>query len=145
MSDDDLEELHREMELFDEEKNARAIQDEQEVFFDIILHNLEKQIASFNNVQIELNASYEKRTFSQLLEAFQTGEPISQQNINVPKVYITGQEYSIADIAMFNEIQNVIGILKLNGTHALIRDALQVKYPCVAAWINSLEDLPVIR
>ena len=29
-------------------------------------------------------------------------------------IFITGSEYSIADIAMFNEIQNVLGIVRMD-------------------------------
>ena len=74
-------------------------------------------------------------------------------------IFITGAEYSIADIAMYNEIQNVLGIVRMDdlsaslagsiGTkdHELIdyKDAIKLKYPCVSSWMKSIESLPIVR
>ena len=78
-------------------------------------------------------------------------------------IFITGAEYSIADIAMFNEIQNVIGIVRMDDLatdmatnltqqpgqklEELVdyKEAIKIKYPCVASWMKSLENLPIIR
>ena len=43
------------------------------------------------------------------------GGTLSMAQQNVPtNVFISGAEYSIADIAMFNEIQNVLGIVRMD-------------------------------
>lgn len=74
-------------------------------------------------------------------------------------IFITGSEYSIADIAMFNEIQNVLGIVRMDDLASQLvggmstkdqdlidyKDAIKLKYPCVASWMKSLESLPLIR
>ena len=74
-------------------------------------------------------------------------------------IFITGAEYSIADIAMFNEIQNVLGIVRMDDLAVQLssnspkkdmdlidyKDAIKLKYPCVSSWMKSLESLPIIR
>ena len=73
-------------------------------------------------------------------------------------IYITGQELSIVDIAMQNEIYNVLGMLRLDdqatrlgsggkGEPDIIdyKEVIQVKYPCVAQWMKSLESLAQVR
>jgi glutathione S-transferase len=81
------------------------------------------------------------------------------QTIIPSNIFITGSEYSIADIAMFNEIQNVLGIVRMNDLATNLstnvskkdqdpieyKDAIKLKYPCVSAWMKSLENLPIIR
>jgi hypothetical protein len=46
------------------------------------------------------------------------GEPVRAGKTNTPKVYITGPDFTVADIAMFNELQNVMEILQLNAAAA---------------------------
>jgi len=46
------------------------------------------------------------------------GEQVRTGKSNTPKVYITGPDFTVADIAMFNELQNVLEILKLNATNS---------------------------
>jgi glutathione S-transferase len=73
-------------------------------------------------------------------------------------VFITGAEYSIADIAMFNEVQNVLGMVRMddltnqmasgvskNPDGVDYKDVITLKYPCVSSWMKSLESLPIIR
>ena len=74
-------------------------------------------------------------------------------------IFITGAEYSIADIAMFNEIQNVLGIVRMDDLAVQLsnnstkkdmdlidyKDAIKLKYPCVSSWMKSLESLPIVR
>ena len=46
------------------------------------------------------------------------GEQVRAGKSNTPKVYITGPDFTVADIAMFNELQNVMEILKLNAANS---------------------------
>jgi hypothetical protein len=90
------------MTFFDPKKNQESITEEQTAFFEIILANLEKQISGYNNV-VE-KPSVPNRSISSIISGLSNGESFPDSfNLN-HNVYITGQEYSIADIAMFNEI-----------------------------------------
>ena len=64
-------------------------------------------------------------------------------------MYITGSEYCLADIAMFNEVANTLGVLGLVDAGESIefeyKEAIAIKYPCVSSWLNSLESISVIR
>jgi hypothetical protein len=50
---------------------------------------------------------------------------------------------------MFNEISNVLEILKLIGIGENIeidyKEAISIKYPCVNSWLDSMESNTVIR
>lgn len=115
---DEVEDAHEEMMHYNKADNEAQIQDEIETFFDIILGNLEVQIHSYNNVQIQ--AMYANQPFAQLMASIERGEPVRAGNnhFKAPKVYIAGPDMTVADIAMFNEVQNVKEILQLNAAAA---------------------------
>jgi hypothetical protein len=60
---------------------------------------------------------------------------------------------------MFNEIQNVLGIVRMDDLASQLssntikkeqdlidyKDAIKLKYPCVFSWMKSLESFPIIR
>lgn len=51
---------------------------------------------------------------------------------------------------MFNELQNVMELLKLNAANSQQYEqnfnlALESKYPCVFKWMTSLNEVPSIR
>lgn len=52
------------MAFFDPEKNQEAISEEKQVFFDIILANLEKHIAGYNNITEQVHKDVELRSCS---------------------------------------------------------------------------------
>ena len=64
---------------------------------------------------------YDDRPFAKLMlemnkdKQMGTGGTNSLTRQSIPtNIFITGAEYSIADIAMFNEIQNVLGIVRMD-------------------------------
>jgi hypothetical protein len=61
---------------------------------------------------------YGNQSFSQLMASIMKGEQVRAGKSNTPKVYITGPDFTVADIAMFNELQNVMEILKLNAANS---------------------------
>ena len=68
-------------------------------------------------------------------------------------VFIAGSDSSLADILMFNEIQNVFGVLHLaNVNDGIINQkedwyklAIGIKYPCLSSWYKNLEASPVMK
>ena len=150
-------------------EGLEMIEEEKAMFFDVIIQNLEKQISTANKNPATPLAMYEGQPFSQIIESIkkdrQKNQQAAQAPSNVSNLYIFGTENSIADIAMFNEIQNVLGMLRIwdvanslssaeisqnidpdSTLHILdYKHALQLKYPCVASWMNTLESFPAIR
>lgn len=141
------------------------------MFFDVIVQNLEKQISTANKNPATPLTMYEGQPFAQIVEGIrqerQKSSQVAKASSNISNLFIFGTENSIADIAMFNEIQNVLGMLRiwdlansLSGTEISqnidpdstqdvnvldYKQALQLKYPCVASWMNTLEQFPAIR
>ena len=74
------------------------------------------------------------------------------------ETYITGSELSVIDIAMDNEIFNILSMLRLDDQaikslslndsepdNVDYKDAIYLKYPCVANWMNRIENLGPVR
>ena len=147
------------------------IEEEKAMFFDVIVQNLEKQISTANKNPATPLTMYEGLPFAQIVDGInmesKQSSQVAQSSGNMSNLFIFGSENSIADIAMFNEIQNVLGMLRiwdlansLSGKEISLKidpnstqdensldykQALQLKYPCVASWMNTLERFPDIR
>ena len=71
----------------------------------------------------------------------------SKPKTQLPKSHITGSECTVADLAMFHEIQNNLGVIKLInvGLNDNVKTAMDIKYPWVSAWLRGLEASPIIK
>ena len=93
------------------------IEEEKAMFFDVIVQNLEKQISTANKNPATPLTMYEGQPFAQIVEGIrqerQKSSQVAKASSNISNLFIFGTENSIADIAMFNEIQNVLGMLRI--------------------------------
>jgi len=146
-----------EYEIFDMQQNNDLIDEEKRTFFEIILPNLEKQIQG-TNAQTAVSDLAAQLTFSEILQRLDQATEAERTSLiennkprgQLPKSFIGGPaECTVADLAMFHEIQNHFGILKLLNTEGAdadnVRGAVDIKYPWVAAWLRALESLAVVR
>ena len=59
--------------------------------------------------------------------------------------FVTGKQLCVADLSMYNEVENVCQVMGLIQGGQDYKTVIQVKYPAVGAWMNHMANLAEVK
>jgi len=120
--------------------NSKNYEDECQVFFDVILSNF--------NAHLQKAGAPAAASVAQTCTELIASDPKTVESMRVKlgeAWFVAGKEVCVADLAMFNEIENVCQVMDLMQGGQDYRAIIQVKYPQVGAWMEHVANLVEVK